>query len=161
MYNIAIIQYYYEAMPHEKFGEIKNPTKHQSNMAIGGFDEHDVPIYEEMKDVLVEHDPKTAKAPPHREQIFDRVIAELNMLKEQDDPIHLNRRDFIQVAINSTEKVGYQILDARKGYYVLGRNTIVDDSKNTFLAYSDPRTIENPDIIVCSGKELKDWMTAK
>lgn len=108
--------------------------------------------YEEMAKEL----PKTYPGIPT--EIFDLIKKDLNGLPENDETLKFQKGEYLELAINSNDRVRYQILEAKRGHYLIGKVDFTPGViKGEFFASNDPKTGENPDLMVCTQKELEGW----
>lgn len=92
-------------------------------------------------------------------EVFDKIIQDFDSLPVDNTPLKFSQNEMLELAINSNNKTRYSIVDAKNGYYIIGR---VDHregaTEGSFFLSSETVDKENPDLIVCSQERLLAWL---
>jgi hypothetical protein len=95
-------------------------------------------------------------------QVFDEIKSDLDNLPENNEILKFNKGQILELAINSNNTVRYQIFEATKGHYFIGKfdpvNPNTAPKMGEYFTSKEKKTAENPDLIVCSSKELEQWL---
>ncbi len=94
--------------------------------------------------------------------VWKAMFEDLDSLPESPEPMKYKMEDQVLISINSDKKVLYQIIEAQKGHYVLGRQDEPEGTPREAVSHAlfskDPRNVANPLLITCSQSELDDWL---
>lgn len=92
-------------------------------------------------------------------QVFDEIKSDLDNLPESNEVLKFNKGQILELAINSNTSIRYEIIEATKGHYFIGKaDPDMNMMKGEYFTSKEQKTGENPDLIVCSSKELEQWL---
>ena len=93
-------------------------------------------------------------------EVFDAIKTDLDNLPENNEDLRFGRGEILELAINSSNPTSYEVLDATKGHYFIAKKFSKENAemKGTYFTSHEEKTGENPDLIVCSSKELESWL---
>ena len=91
-------------------------------------------------------------------EIWDQVVTDLKNLPDTDKPMKFHVRENLKLGINSEEKTLYEVVDSKKGHYLLSRVYDDGNEEQEALMANDPRNKPNPLLIVCSEEEVENWI---
>jgi hypothetical protein len=95
-------------------------------------------------------------------QVFDEIKSDLDSLPESSEVLKFKKGQILELAINSNNVTRYQIFEATKGHYFIGKfdpvNPNTASSTGEYFTSKEKKTSENPDLLVCSSKELEQWL---
>ena len=125
----------------------------ESLMMVTGVDSNNEPIYEEMTKPL----PEIWAEPPT--DVFDIITADYKSIEPNNEAAKYSRGEYLSLGINTDQKVRYQVLDFKKGYYFIVKiDSDLSSKEYVGLLHNDPRDRVNPDIIMCTAQEIATWL---